>query len=83
MFVDGADAATVAGVCATPAAADLLDSLVEKSFLEVKTGRYRMLQTIRDYCAGQLAAEGDTERLRDAHAAWFLRLAEESEPLLH
>ncbi|NEA39504.1 AfsR/SARP family transcriptional regulator [Streptomyces sp. SID11385] len=83
VFVDGADAATVAGVCATPAAADLLDSLVEKSFLEVKTGRYRMLQTIRDYCAGQLAAEGDTERLRDAHAAWFLRLAEESEPLLH
>ncbi|MFJ4437402.1 AfsR/SARP family transcriptional regulator [Streptomyces sp. NPDC088923] len=83
VFVDGADAATIAEVCSTPTAADLLDSLVEKSFLEVRSGRYRMLQTIRDYCAGQLAAEDDTERLRDAHAAWFLRLAEESEPLLH
>ncbi|WP_433340483.1 AfsR/SARP family transcriptional regulator [Streptomyces sp. CA-253872] len=83
VFVDGAEAATVAEVCATPAAAELLDALVEKSFLEVKSGRYRMLQTIRDYCAAQLAAEGGTERLREAHAAWFLRLAEESEPLLH
>lgn len=79
VFVDGAHPEAVAAVCAVPESREVLDSLVEKSFVEVVAGRYRMLETIRAYCADQLAAAGETRRLGEAHAAYFLRLAEDSE----
>ena len=59
--------------------------LVEKSFLIV-TGdgepRYRMLETIRAYCAERLAETGEEDRVRHAFATHFLRLAETADPLL-
>ncbi|MBO1335900.1 BTAD domain-containing putative transcriptional regulator [Streptomyces sp. VRA16 Mangrove soil] len=68
-------------VCGIPYPEDLLASLTEKSFLEAADGRYRMLETIRAFCAEQLPDDVLTE-LRDRHAAYFLRLAEEAEPQL-
>jgi predicted ATPase/DNA-binding SARP family transcriptional activator len=62
-----------------------LFGLVEKSFLTVGDGaepRYRMLETIRAYCAERLAEAGEEDRVRDAFAGHFLRLAETAEPLL-
>ncbi|MEV3858257.1 BTAD domain-containing putative transcriptional regulator [Streptomyces sp. NPDC050095] len=77
----GATLDAVEAVCGIPYPEDLLASLAEKSFLEASDGRYRMLATIRAFCAEQVAV-GVLDDLRDAHAAYFLRLAEEAEPCL-
>ncbi|THC49702.1 BTAD domain-containing putative transcriptional regulator [Streptomyces sp. A1499] len=82
VFSGGATAQAVAAVCGVPHPEDLLASLVEKSFLDVTDGRYAMLRTIHAFCAGRLAAAGEEDRLRAAHAAYFLRLAETAEPEL-
>ncbi|MFH9088270.1 BTAD domain-containing putative transcriptional regulator [Streptomyces sp. NPDC017673] len=153
VFAGGATLDAVAAVCGVPYPEDPLASLVEKSFLEVSDGRYRMLETIRAFAAESLTGHrqpdgtpadprqpnttatdprhlgatptrlrhpgtaptgpqapgtmlpdlrepgttpGDPQepgtapaepavglrRLRAAHAAYFLRLAEHAEPLL-
>ncbi|MFD9070705.1 BTAD domain-containing putative transcriptional regulator [Streptomyces lasiicapitis] len=83
VFPAGATLDAVEAVCELPCPEDLLASLAEKSFVEAAGGRYRMLETIRAYCAHRLAEAGDEDRPRDAHAAYFLRLAEEGAPRLH
>ncbi|WP_196279367.1 AfsR/SARP family transcriptional regulator [Catellatospora vulcania] len=89
VFPAGATRDSAAGVCAdelVPAAdiADLLDALVDKSLLQA-TGdgepRYRMLDTIREYGLERLA-DTDLPRVRAAHTAYFLNLAEQAEPHL-
>ncbi|GHJ36267.1 hypothetical protein Sm713_18760 [Streptomyces sp. TS71-3] len=82
VFSGGAALDAVEAVCGVPYPEDVLASLAEKSFLEAAGGRYRMLQTIRAFCAEQLDASGERDRLRDAHAAYFLTLAEDAEPRL-
>ncbi|MHA5051778.1 BTAD domain-containing putative transcriptional regulator [Streptomyces sp. SD15] len=82
VFSGGATSEAVEAVCGTPYPEDLLASLAEKSFLEVAEGRYRMLQTIRAFAAEHLVRVGEQERLRTAHATYFLRLAERAEPFL-
>ncbi|MEO5509619.1 MAG: protein kinase, partial [Longimicrobiales bacterium] len=60
-------------------ALDDLASLVEKGLVRV-TGsgeRYTLLETIRAFGAEQLHAAGEVEAARDAHADYFLALAEE------
>ena len=41
-----------------------------------------MLETIREYAAERLDIQGDRETIRQRHADYFLRLAEEAEPHL-
>ncbi|MFF4504016.1 ATP-binding protein [Streptomyces sp. NPDC001401] len=82
VFSGGATLETVEAVCALPYPEDVLASLVEKSFLEVSEGRYRMLETIRAFAAEDARDTTDTKDLGDAHAGYFLRLAEEAEPQL-
>ncbi|MEV5497454.1 BTAD domain-containing putative transcriptional regulator [Nonomuraea fuscirosea] len=80
VFSGGATARAAVEVCGTPDAEDVLDSLADKSLLEVSGGRYRMLETIRAFCAEQL---GDEEpAVRRAHARYFLELAERADPEL-
>ncbi len=57
---------------------DLLANLVEKSLvmLDLDSGRYRMLDTVRHYAAERLAASGDEAATRSRHLAWCLALAE-------
>ena len=59
-------------------------ALVDKSLLiATEDGRFRMLETIREYGLERLAGmPGEEERLRRAHAEYFLELAESAEPLL-
>jgi predicted ATPase len=45
--------------------------------------RYGMLETIREFAAERLAAGGEEPALRLAHAAYFLRLAEQGKPFLY
>jgi hypothetical protein len=42
--------------------------------------RLVMLETIREYGLEVLAARGEMEITRQAHALYYLRLAEEAEP---
>ncbi|WP_269855380.1 BTAD domain-containing putative transcriptional regulator [Streptomyces sp. RPT161] len=80
-----------AGAAAGIEAADVLDlteSLVDKSLVVADRSdgsdsvRYRMLETIRAYCAEQLEAAGETDAVRRAHIGCFSRLATTAEPYL-
>src|SRR5579859_675762 len=44
--------------------------------------RYRMLETIRAFCAERLADAGEDDQVRQAFAGYFLHLAETADPLL-
>ncbi|NUT08776.1 MAG: AAA family ATPase [Hamadaea sp.] len=76
-FTGGATIASATAVCGLPAAdlPDLLAGLVEKSFVEYSGGRYRMLQTIRAFCAERLAEADEESSVRRAHAKYFRQLA--------
>ncbi|MFH8408492.1 ATP-binding protein [Streptomyces sp. NPDC018019] len=58
---------------------DVLGELVAQSVVvreETPAGlRHRMLDTVREYGAGWLAATGDLERLRRRHRDWYVGLA--------
>ncbi|GIJ65482.1 ATP-binding protein [Virgisporangium ochraceum] len=64
-------------------ASDALDALVDKSLLQVVgDGRFRMLETIREYALERLAEAGGVAEAQRAHTAYFLRLLEEADPHL-
>ncbi|WP_019631994.1 BTAD domain-containing putative transcriptional regulator [Actinomadura atramentaria] len=73
VFAAGATAAAARAVCGADEA--VLDSLADKSLLEVSGGRYRMLETVRAYAAERLDASGGTADARAAHAAHALAVA--------
>jgi predicted ATPase/DNA-binding winged helix-turn-helix (wHTH) protein len=85
VFAGGATLDAAARVCGLPVdeVDGLLADLVDKSLVEDAGGRYRMLDTIRVFCAERLAEAGEQERVRAAHAAYFLLLAETAEPYMH
>ena len=67
---------------------ELLSELVEKSLaiaeLTAESGgvRYRLLDSIRQYALEKLEQSGEAEDVMQAHAEYFLALAEEAEPEL-
>lgn len=65
---------------------NMLEALVDKSLLlqveQAGEPRFMMLETIRDYGLEQLAASGESEMVRLAHARYYLMLAEETAPRL-
>jgi predicted ATPase/DNA-binding SARP family transcriptional activator len=63
----------------------LLDNLIEKSLVSVdsENGRYRMLETIRQYTHEKLREADEVETISDKHLAWALAWAEEVEAELH
>jgi predicted ATPase/DNA-binding CsgD family transcriptional regulator len=73
-------------VCADeqiPAAAvlDLMAALIDKSLVTFDyefrgQSRYRMLDTIKEYAAGRLAASGEDEAVRRRHRDYLLRFGE-------
>ncbi|MFC5817284.1 AfsR/SARP family transcriptional regulator [Nonomuraea harbinensis] len=73
VFAGGATAEAAERVCGLPE--EVLFSLAEKSLVEAVDGRYRMLETIRAFCAERLAEAGEAETMREAHAAHYLDLA--------
>lgn len=80
VFHGGAGVPAVERVCG--ADLDTLGALTDKSLLVLADGRYRMLETIREYGRERLAEAGETERLRVAHAAYLHDLAARAEPEL-
>jgi len=90
VFPAGATVESATAVCADdrlPAAdvSDLLLALVDKSLLTIIDGnrvRYRMLETIREYGAEQLAERAEAQAARIAHARYFAGVAAAWDPLL-
>jgi predicted ATPase/DNA-binding CsgD family transcriptional regulator len=66
---------------------DLVTSLVDQSLIQRSerpgdAPRYRMLETIRAFALGELAASGEEAAARASHGAWCLAFAERAEPEL-
>ena len=76
VFTDGAPLAAVEAVCGDE---DVLADLVDKSFVETDGERYRMLDTIRLFCADRLT---DAAAVRRDHARYHLDLARRADPHL-
>jgi non-specific serine/threonine protein kinase len=55
-------------------------SLLEQETLPTGTDHYRMLETVRQYAAELLAASGEEEAIRAAHARFYLTFVEQRPP---
>jgi predicted ATPase/DNA-binding CsgD family transcriptional regulator len=64
----------------------LLAQLIDKSLVQADLGagggRYHLLETVRQYARERLAELGQSEALRQRHAAFFVDLAEQAAPAL-
>ncbi|MDP9368665.1 MAG: helix-turn-helix domain-containing protein [Chloroflexota bacterium] len=63
----------------------LLGLLVEQSLVaseHSEEARYHLLEPVRQYARQLLEASGDVEAIQHAHAAWYLKLAEQAEATL-
>ncbi|WP_431929982.1 ATP-binding protein [Nonomuraea jabiensis] len=84
VFASGFDEEAAQAVCGDTQAggeiAPLLEALVRKSILRRDTdGRYRMLDTLREYGEMWLAALGESEGLHRRHRDYYLALAHRGE----
>ena len=65
---------------------DLLGELVERSMLLVDSGRFgrrfRLLETIREFTAEQLATDDDAALIAGRHAQWCLQQVTDIHQLL-
>lgn len=63
---------------------DGMEALIDKSLLRQQDDRgaeprFAMLETLREYALERLEADGEGEVVRQAHATYFMQLAEDSE----
>jgi predicted ATPase/DNA-binding CsgD family transcriptional regulator len=62
---------------------DLMCRLVDRSLVvaEENAGamRYRLLETLREFAAEQLAESGEEQQLRERHRTWYVHVAEDGE----
>ncbi|MBE1485368.1 BTAD domain-containing putative transcriptional regulator [Plantactinospora soyae] len=84
VFAGGTTLESAARVCGLPEddVDELLVGLVDKSLLEHDNGRYRMLDTVRAFGVERLVEAGEEDRLRRAHADYFLELTRTAAPYL-
>jgi predicted ATPase/class 3 adenylate cyclase len=88
VFAGGCTLDAAEPVCNPEGELDVLDGmagLVDQSLLRREredVPRYSMLQTVREYTMEKLHQRGEEDRIRSAHARYFLALAEAGEPQL-
>jgi predicted ATPase/DNA-binding SARP family transcriptional activator len=85
VFAGGFTLEAAEEVCEDGDVLELLSHLVDQSLVVPSgggTARFRMLETLRRYAGERLRESGTAERFRIRHAEYFLRLAEQAEPLL-
>ena len=58
---------------------DMLSALVDKSLVVAGGGRYRLLETVRQFAADKLSQSGELEGIRARHARYYFHLVERSE----
>ncbi|MGW0561616.1 BTAD domain-containing putative transcriptional regulator [Streptomyces sp. NPDC003016] len=65
---------------------DLLARLVDRSLVvlddRAEGPRYRLLESVREYCLEQLRAAGEAEDVRERHSLYYTELAFRAQPLL-
>ncbi|HXY91424.1 MAG TPA: adenylate/guanylate cyclase domain-containing protein [Acidimicrobiia bacterium] len=90
VFVGGfslgaAETVTAGGSVAGDEVFEFLAGLVDRCLVvadPVEDGtRYRLLETIRQYAQERLDAGGDSDRVRQRHARWYLEFVESTAPL--
>jgi predicted ATPase/DNA-binding SARP family transcriptional activator len=59
---------------------EALSGLIDKSLVRRREGRFRMLETVREYAGERLQEAGELELLRRRHLEYYLTLAEEAAP---
>jgi predicted ATPase/class 3 adenylate cyclase len=84
VFAAGCDLASAEAVCgpSSEIGGDILDglmALVDQSLVKVEETaggetRFRLLDTIREYAAERLEADGETELIRARHRDWYVAL---------
>jgi predicted ATPase len=90
VFAGGWTLDAAEAVCAGDGGPDVIEglaSLLEKSMVRHRRAArgepgFEMLETIREFAVERLEHRGDAERVRRAHAEFFLRLTRDAEPLL-
>ncbi|MGC4954970.1 BTAD domain-containing putative transcriptional regulator [Actinomadura citrea] len=82
VFAGGLTLEAAMGVCGLDDADELLVELADKSLVQSDGSRYRMLDTVRAFCAERLAGAGEVERFERAHAQYFAGLAGRADPHL-
>ncbi|WP_371407380.1 LuxR C-terminal-related transcriptional regulator [Kribbella sp. NBC_00662] len=80
VFAGGFTLDAAASVC--DVVLDDFARLVDKSLVVAEDGRYRLLETIREYAAARLAEAGEADETRSRHLEYYLTVAETAEPLL-
>lgn len=80
VFVGGWTLAAAAEVCELADPVELMASLVDKNLIRRLQGtgavaRFGMLESLREFAAELLDADGGTAAAVERHAAWFARLA--------
>jgi predicted ATPase/transcriptional regulator with XRE-family HTH domain len=87
--LDAAEAVCCGGGIEPGEVLDLLGHLVNKSLVLLEeagqaseAGRYRLLETVRQYGQERLEAQKDAATVHERHATYFLALAVETEPYL-
>ena len=76
------EAITAVSGCAPVEALNRVESLVDKSLLRFDGLRFTVLETIHEFALEQLKAASETEEARRSHCAFFLQMAESTEPKL-
>jgi predicted ATPase/Flp pilus assembly protein TadD len=76
VFAGGFTVAASEAVGANPMALDLVESLLDKSLVQVRAGRFDMLATIREFAAERLREEDDEDETRIRHAVYFTSLGD-------
>ncbi len=68
-------------VCGAKDAMYQLHSLVDKSIVvfDDRTGRYRFLETVRQYAEEKLAEGGEADQVRARHRAWCMDFAKQAQ----
>ena len=90
VFASGCDLASAEAVCgpSSEIGVDILDglmALVDQSLIKVEETadgepRFRLLDTIREYAAERLEADGEADLIRDRHRDWYVALVERASP---
>jgi predicted ATPase/class 3 adenylate cyclase len=91
VFAGGWSLEAAQAVCGDGLGEDVLETLehlADKSLIDVEPfgeaaeGRYRLLETIRQYARDKLLAASEAERVQDRHLEYCAQLAEAAEPHL-
>ncbi|MFP5319770.1 MAG: BTAD domain-containing putative transcriptional regulator [Acidimicrobiia bacterium] len=80
--LEGAEAVCAGKPLAASDVLELLGDLVRQSLVVASGGRFRLLETIREYAWQRLVEAGEAEDFGERHARHYLDLAEQAEPEL-